>query len=102
MYIDFSGKYSIKGLYDTGPAACITKPTPNYLTSDNCKVINKTLHEDYIILHLQRDKDDLVGESIVKVKPQFVTRKDLLTKFFNNKEIMHRTLSELRNIKIVI
>jgi hypothetical protein len=101
MSIDFSGTYLIEEIFSIGPIVSIDN-RPGYLVGDDCRVVGKKLSEDCVILHLKREPDGMEGTSDVKVQPQFMTRKDLLSKLFNNKEIMEKTLDELRKVKITI
>lgn len=105
MVRDFSGTYSIKELFNIGPIVSVAQGhSGHYLTEYNCKIVNKTFRDDFIILDLEGEgqNNNLKGTSDVKVRPEFIARKDLLTKFFSNSEIMNHKLEELKNFKMTI
>ena len=102
MDIDLSGAYYIRKLFDIGGVFSSVDGHSEFLDWDNCKIVHKTPREDCIILHLKRETDGMEGKSFVKVKPEFINRKDLLNKFFINKEIMNYTLNQISDIQMTV
>jgi hypothetical protein len=89
----------IKDIYRIGGIASIVNGAGEYLTEDDCQIVNKTNSSDSITLRLRRESDYMEGDSELKVLDEFKEIKDqLLHKVFSNPNIIGLTLAQLRNL----
>lgn len=93
----------IREIFTIGGIASVLDGRMDYLNGENCQIVNKSVHDDYVVLKLKREVDNIEGNSFLRVKDQYdQIKKELLRKAFINIEVMGLTLDQLRDFDINI
>ena len=71
-----------------------------FLDRDNCKIVNKTKGEGFVLLQLKRESDGEEGHAYLRVKDEFKnSTSEFLRWAFVNEKMMGLTLNQLDNLE---
>lgn len=97
---EYTYKMRIKDLFNPIGVSQSFSGLTVFLDQNNCKVVNKTMQDGAVLLHLQRELDGVEGHAYVRVKKDHADFKDQLLKWaFNEPKIIGLTINELINLE---
>lgn len=74
--------------------------TAVFLDKENCKIVNKTMNENSVLLHVKRESDGEEGRAYLRVQDQFQSlANQLLNWAFANDGIIGLALNELDDLE---
>ena len=90
----------IKEIFKPTAVSHSIKGLTEYLDRDNCKIVNKTKGEDFVLLHLKRNSDGEEGHSYLRVKDDFKNNtKEFIRWAFVSEKMIGLTLNQLDNLE---
>jgi hypothetical protein len=90
----------IKEVFSLGEIYQMTEGPVGVLDMDNCEITGKVMNKSKIILHLERLSDGRKANVFLRLKDDFLDRRDDFKKFLASKKIIGMSLNQLNNLEI--
>ena len=89
-----------KEMFNVGEIMQSVSRTKAGLDLENCKIISKMMNNKSVILKVKREDDGKEANVFVKLKDEFIDKKEDFKKLFASKGIIGMSLNELKNSKV--